>query len=171
MTHLFLLRHGETEENAKHILQGHMPGTLTPTGIEQAIEAVEQLRSTAFDVCLSSDLKRCVDTTNIILEHLDQDIPVIYTKQLRERDWGSITGMIVEKGKWVDRPDDVESMPAFRARAKSFLDYVSSTYPDANVLVVSHGLFLRILQAVHKNIDHKEITPMTNAKVRQIDVE
>ena len=170
MTNLFLLRHGETEENAKHILQGHMPGTLTQNGIEQAIEAVEQLRSTAFDVCVSSDLKRCVDTTNIVLEHLGQDVPVIYTKLLRERDWGSITGVVVEKGAWIDMPDDVESMPAFRARAKSFLEYVSSTYPNANVLVVSHGLFLRILQAVFHDVDHKEITPMTNAEVRVIKI-
>ncbi|KAA5621469.1 histidine phosphatase family protein, partial [Pseudomonas aeruginosa] len=83
MTRLYLLRHGETEENVKHVLQGHMPGTLTQKGMEQAIEAVEQLRSTAFDVCLSSDLKRCVDTTSIVLEHLEQDIPVVYTKLLR----------------------------------------------------------------------------------------
>lgn len=166
MTRLFLLRHGETEENAKHILQGHMPGTLTQTGKEQAIKAVEQLRSTAFDVCLSSDLKRCVDTTAIILEYLGHDIPVVYTTLLRERDWGSITGVVVEKGAWIDMTDDVESMPAFRTRAKAFLNYVSSTYPDKNVLVVSHGLFLRVLQAVHKDVDHKDITPMTNAEVR-----
>ena len=33
---LYLLRHGETEENVQHILQGHMPGTLTETGKAQA---------------------------------------------------------------------------------------------------------------------------------------
>ena len=170
MTRLFLLRHGETEENAKHILQGHLPGTLTQTGKEQATKAVDQLCSTAFDVCLSSDLKRCVDTTKIILEHLGQDIPVVYTTLLRERDWGSITGVVLEKGSWIDMPDDVETMPAFRARSKAFLDYVSFNYPDKNVLVVSHGLFLRILQAVNKGVDHKEITPMTNAEVRVISV-
>lgn len=170
MTNIYLLRHGETEENAKHILQGHMPGTLTQQGIEQAIEAVEQLRSTAFDVCLSSDLKRCVDTTNIILEHLGQDIPVVYTKLLRERDWGSITGVVVDKGKWVDMPDDVESLPAIRTRSQVFLDFVAKTYPEKNVLVVSHGLFLRILQAVHKGVEHKEIVPMTNAEVRVLSI-
>lgn len=168
MTNLYLLRHGETEENAKHILQGHMPGTLTREGERQAIEAVEQLRSTAFDVCLSSDLKRCVDTTNIVLEHLGQDIPIVYTKLLRERDWGSITGVVVEKGKWIDMPDDVESLPACRVRSKVFLEYVTKTYPDKNVLVVSHGMFLRILQAVHNDVDHKEITPMDNAEVRHL---
>ena len=28
MTELYLVRHGQTEENAAHILQGHMPGHL-----------------------------------------------------------------------------------------------------------------------------------------------
>ena len=168
MTTLFLLRHGETEENVKHILQGHMPGTLTQKGMKQAIKAVEQLRSTAFDICLTSDLKRCVDTSNIVIEELGQDIPIIYTKLLRERDWGKITGTIVENGAWVDMPDDVESMQSFRVRAKVFLDFVKTTYPNKNVLVVSHGLFLRILQAVFHCVDHKEIVPMTNAEVRII---
>ena len=29
---LFVVRHGETEENKLRILQGHMPGTLTALG-------------------------------------------------------------------------------------------------------------------------------------------
>ncbi len=147
-----------------------MPGTLTQRGKEQAIEAVEQLRSTAFDVCLSSDLKRCVDTTSIVLEHLCQDIPVVYTKLLRERDWGKITGAIVDKNSWIDMPDDVESLPAIRSRARVFLEYVSSTFPDETVLVVSHGFMLRILQAVHADVEHKEIVPMTNAEVRMLEL-
>ena len=42
---LYLLRHGETEENVQHILQGHMPGTLTETGKAQARALAEEVRS------------------------------------------------------------------------------------------------------------------------------
>lgn len=169
MTKLYLLRHGETEENVRHILQGHMPGTLTAQGIDQTKEAVEQLRSTAFDVCVCSDLKRCVDTASVILGELG-DIPVVYTSLLRERDWGSITGAVVDKNSWIDMPDDVESLPALRARAKVFLEYVKSTYPGQTVLVVSHGFMLRIIQAVFHGVEHKEIVPMGNAECRQLEL-
>ena len=33
---LILTRHGETEENIKGIVQGHMPGRLSATGKDQA---------------------------------------------------------------------------------------------------------------------------------------
>jgi len=33
---LYLVRHGETEENATRVIQGWNPGKLTPLGIEQA---------------------------------------------------------------------------------------------------------------------------------------
>lgn len=36
MIELLLTRHGETLENKRDIMQGHMPGTLSPLGIRQA---------------------------------------------------------------------------------------------------------------------------------------
>ena len=39
-THLILTRHGETLENRQGIMQGHMPGTLSPLGIQQANEVI-----------------------------------------------------------------------------------------------------------------------------------
>ena len=36
MTTIYLARHGQTEENLMRIFQGHLPGTLTADGIEQA---------------------------------------------------------------------------------------------------------------------------------------
>ena len=33
MVELFLVRHGETQENLDGILQGHLPGRLTATGV------------------------------------------------------------------------------------------------------------------------------------------
>lgn len=68
MTHLYLARHGETEENVAQILQGLMPGHLTARGREQAAELRDKLVAahTAFDVMLTSDLQRALDTANII---------------------------------------------------------------------------------------------------------
>jgi len=171
MTTLILVRHGETEENTKHILQGHLPGTLNELGKIQAKEAAEHLRSVVFDVCLCSDLKRCTDTADIIFIHLSLSTSdILYTKLLRERDWGSLTGVSVNNYPTPPMPDDAETMPALKGRVRIFLDFVKKTYPDKRVLCISHGFVLRILQAVNLDIDFHEIQMMTNAEVREIEV-
>ena len=44
MTILYLVRHGETVDNANHIMQGQTPGELNEKGVQQAKELAEQLR-------------------------------------------------------------------------------------------------------------------------------
>lgn len=173
MTTLILVRHGETEENAKRILQGHMPGTLSEQGKKQAIEAAELLRSVAFDACLCSDLKRCKDTAKIIFDSLGQNNPnILYTKLLRERDWGSMTGICVldsvAKNPHTEMPDDAESMPALMARCRTFIEFAKKTYPDQRVMCISHGFVLRILQAVNLGVDFHEIQMLQNAEIREV---
>lgn len=168
---LILVRHGETEENKQHILQGNMPGTLSELGKTQAKEAAEQLRSVAFDVCVCSDLKRCKDTAEIIFENLGiNSSNILYTKLLRERDWGALTGISVNNYPHPEMPDDAESMPVLKARVRIFLDFVKKTYPGQRVLCISHGFILRILQAVNANTDFHDIQMMVNAEVREIKV-
>lgn len=172
MTTLILVRHGETEENIQHILQGHMPGTLSELGKQQASKAAEQLRSVSFDACVCSDLKRCKDTADIIFSGLGLDSSgILYTKLLRERHWGSLTGVSVANYPHPEMPDDAESMPALMARTRIFLDFVRKTYPDQRVLCISHGFVLRILQAVNLNKDFHDIPMLTNAEIREMCVE
>ena len=97
MITLFLARHGETEDNAAHILQGQLPGKLSHQGIEQAKDLALELKDTTFEYIISSDLARCVHTADIINE--GRDIPHIQTPLLRERDWGSFTGKAIAEIK------------------------------------------------------------------------
>ena len=83
MIHLYLLRHGETEENVKHILQGHLPGTLTELGRSQAREAARKVAALDVDIVLCSDLKRCVDTYDIIKEEIPTLPDMLATSLLR----------------------------------------------------------------------------------------
>ena len=54
--HLILTRHGETLENRQHLMQGHIPGTLSPLGIQQAEELAVALQRKPIDVIVCSDL-------------------------------------------------------------------------------------------------------------------
>ena len=62
MMELILSRHGETLENQQHILQGQLPGTLSPLGIAQAEKLADMLQDEAIDSIVSSDLARSYNT-------------------------------------------------------------------------------------------------------------
>lgn len=172
MTTLYLLRHGETEENRRHILQGTTPGHLTELGRAQAAQAAQGLRGVHFDALLSSDLRRCLDTSAIVAAALRRYGPggnalhITPTRLLRERDWGSATGMVADGTARIAVPPDAESVEAMRARARVFLDFAAATYRGQTLLVVSHGLFLRCLQAVCRGVEMADIARMENAEVR-----
>lgn len=60
MLKIYLARHGQNEDNANGILNGHRDMPLTETGIAQANEVAEKIKNTglSFDVVLSSPLNR-----------------------------------------------------------------------------------------------------------------
>ncbi len=165
MTELYMVRHGQTEENAADILQGHMPGHLSREGVAQAQALRENLKDVRFDALLCSDLKRCMDTAAILNE--SRGLPIVPTPLLRERDWGPFTGMnIREASTKIDhRAEPVEAL--FR-RAETFLLDVAARYRDKRVLVVSHGFFCRVIQAACSGKPLRDIPRMGNAEVRPL---
>ncbi|MCM1312549.1 MAG: histidine phosphatase family protein [Bacteroides sp.] len=167
-TTIYLMRHGETEENKARILQGHLPGKLTPEGIRQAEGAGAKLAGMAIDAIVASDLKRCVDTAEIINRNLHLNI--VYTKLLRERDWGSVTGVATDENHKITVPADAESVKAIKARASIFMDYIRKTYPGQTVLVVTHGFFCRCLRAVHGGVDISGVERMENADIVRLEL-
>ena len=97
MTTLYLVRHGETVDNARQIMQGQTQGALNETGIQQAQLLAQQLVGTTIDAFVASDLKRSIDTCEILAA--PHKIPVNTTPLLRERDWGSLTGRFIPELK------------------------------------------------------------------------
>lgn len=165
---LYLYRHGETEENKQHILQGLMPGTLSRDGIEQIRQSIEQIRSLGIDQILCSDIERCRQTADIINGELH--LPITYTELLRERDWGSATGMVVDGVTRIKLPEDVETLAQMQQRAESFLGFVKKNYAEKNVLAISHGLFCRQIQATYHRVQIADIERMHNCEIRQLDM-
>ena len=68
MTTLLLVRHGETFDNAAHLMQGQVQGQLNETGIAQAEGVRDQMAREHIDAFVSSDLYRSVQTCEIIAE-------------------------------------------------------------------------------------------------------
>lgn len=169
MVQVYLVRHGETEENVAHILQGHLPGHLTANGLQQAMQLRDALGHVHFDALLSSPLDRAVRTARIVNEPHAR--PIVTTPLLCERDWGSLTGTIVPKGGIAEMPADVETVEAMFARARTFLRLLIENHDGKTVLVVAHGLFNRVIQAALKHLTIRDIPPMGNAEVRCLQID
>lgn len=163
-TTLYLTRHGETVDNSNHIMQGQMPGALNETGVRQAEQLRDELRTTHFDAIVSSDLKRAVDTAVILAEPCG--LPVKTTPLLRERDWGSFTGRYIPDLANAEWTADIESQEALLARAALFLEFIRNEYPGKTVLAVGHGIIDKAIQAVHYGKTMKEVARMLNCEIR-----
>lgn len=170
MTILYLVRHGETVDNAHHIMQGQTPGELNEKGVQQAKELAEQLKDESIDAFVSSDLRRSIHTCELIAAPHGQAVAT--TPLLRERDWGSFTGKYIpdlanlnDPSQW---PDDIESLDALKARAKEFLAWVGQEYTGMKVVAVGHGIINKAIQSVYYDKPMNELRPMGNAEVRRL---
>ncbi len=163
-TTIFLVRHGETVDNARQIMQGQTQGELNQRGREQAEQVAQRLVSEPLDAIVASDLHRAIQTAEIIAE--PHGLPVVTTPLLRERDWGSFTGRFIPDLRNEVWPDDIESEEALLERARSFLINMTATYPGKRVVAVGHGIINKAVLAVYAQCTMREVQRMMNAEVR-----
>lgn len=151
MLKLYLVRHGETDENLAGITQGQTCGTLSEKGKKQIQLLARRLKDEKFDLIVSSDLLRAVETTKLIAQH--HSCPVEYTSDFRERSSG-----IYEGRRFVDyqseykaasesfsknpeefRPENGESMLDVYDRVTRGLEAIMSRPRPSTILVSAHG--------------------------------
>lgn len=164
MTILYLIRHGETVDNVAQIMQGQTQGCLTEHGREQAEEVAARLAEEKIDAIVSSDLRRAIQTAEIISTR--HGLPVSVTPLLRERDWGSFTGRYIPDLKDEVWPEDIESLDCLLERAQRFLEYIMTNYEGQTVVAVGHGIVNKAIQAVFYHKPMNQIQRMSNAEVR-----
>lgn len=163
-TTIFLVRHGETVDNARQIMQGQTQGELNEKGREQAHSVSNRLAPEHIDAVVASDLHRAIQTAEIIA--VPHGLEVQTTPLLRERDWGAFTGRFIPDLRGEVWPDDVESEEALLSRARAFLLYITTTWPDGRVVAVGHGIVNKAILAVFAGCTMKGVQRMMNAEVR-----
>ena len=166
MTTLYLVRHGETVDNARQLMQGQTQGQLNEQGLQQAEQLARQLSGEAIDAFVASDLQRAIDTATILAR--PHGMTVTTTPLLRERDWGDFTGRYIPDLQGLPFPDNVETIEQLQQRARCFLDYIRQTYPDRRVVAVGHGIVNKAIQAVYHKKSMRDIERMKNAEVRML---
>ena len=163
-TTIYLVRHGETVDNVRQIMQGQTQGELNERGREQARQVAERLAGEHIDAVVASDLQRAIQTAEAIA--VRHGLPVTTTPLLRERDWGSFTGRFIPDLRGEAWPDDIESEKDLLLRARTYLIYMTATYPGKRVVAVGHGIINKAILAVYAHCPMHEVQRMMNAEVR-----
>jgi len=93
---LVLLRHGESDWNAKNLFTGWVDVALTEKGRQEAVEGGDLLKEAGIlpDVVHTSLQRRAIMTANLALDAADRHwIPVKRDWRLNERHYGALQGM------------------------------------------------------------------------------
>ena len=145
---IYIIRHGQTALNITNALQGRSDHPLNETGIRQAEEAAERLKSVSFDAVYSSPLIRAVLTAVIIAPKLQ---PII-DERLIEMEYGPYEGKSFrELGPEVmtffrdfvhnPAPAGMEPLASVVKRGGEFMEDRCRT--SGNILVSTHAIAMK----------------------------
>ena len=187
---LVLVRHGQSEWNAKNLFTGWKNPGLTETGVKEAISAGKLIKDEKinFDIMYTSKLIRAQLTGNTILEIINQsDIPVIKDIALNERNYGSLAGLNKDdaRKKWGEEqvhiwrrsydvpPPDGESLKNTAERVLPYFnkEILPKVISGSNILIAAHGNSLRSLIMQLDELSKEEILNLeipTGAPIKYI---
>jgi 2,3-bisphosphoglycerate-dependent phosphoglycerate mutase len=176
MSHLVLVRHGQSEWNEKNLFTGWRDPDLTAQGIDEAKAAGQALKQQGlvFDLAFTSDLQRAQKTLILLLAEQGQgNLPTTQNQALNERDYGDLAGLNKDdaRKKWGDEqvhiwrrsydtpPPGGESLKDTGARVLPYYD--SDILPHVktgkNILIAAHGNSLRSLVMRLEGLSSAEI--------------
>jgi len=150
VTRLIVWRHGNTDWNTSHRVQGQTDVALNALGRRQAVDAAEILARMKPAAIVSSDLLRAADTAAALAALTG--LPISDDKRLRERYFGAWQGLTMSEvaerfpeqhARWTTGQEvggDVESLEELGKRVSdALLDAVALAPPGGTVVVATHG--------------------------------
>jgi alpha-ribazole phosphatase len=157
-TKLYLIRHGETEQNKTGVLMGSTDTPLNEYGRLQAATLGERLNALEVDTIFCSPLSRAVETAALVF---GAEAQVITDSSLQEFHFGEWEGMhFSEIAKqypeawqmWMSDWEQThipggEAFAAFKHRVISVVEEIVRYNAGKRVAVVSHGGCIRSLLA------------------------
>lgn len=179
-THIYLIRHGESQGNKRNAFLGHTDLDLTQRGHMQAQQTAQHLKDVPVDVIYSSDLKRAYSTAMHTAQIKGLD--VIKNKNLREifaGDWENKTFESLKKEyedeykTWMHniglaRCTNGESVKELGERVVNEVIKIAKENRGKTVFIFTHATPIRALKAACDKIkpeEMKNIPWATNASV------
>jgi len=163
---LYVARHGQTDWNLAHRLQGWTDRPLDDTGRKQAIDLAESLKGVHLEAIYSSTLSRSRDTAAAVA---GSSMMVKSLPGLRERNYGRFQGgsdtdpdYLKRVTAWDDAMDGGETLNQLLARARDSLEMIRREHPSGNVLIVAHRITNQMILRALLNL-----TPEQAVKIEQ----
>lgn len=149
---VYIVRHGQTEQNLKKKLQGRSDFPLTELGREQAAAVGDAFREAGivFDQVYTSPLDRAVETAKLIAG----DAPIDVEEALIEMDYGPYEGIdLFDLPPEVEEffrdftnhpaPDGMEQLSSVVARAGEFLERLKAEAVHRDILLSTHAIAMK----------------------------
>lgn len=167
----FIVRHGETLQNVKRIIQGHSPSMLTLCGIDQIKSIGYRIKDMKEDFknykLIVSPMIRTKHSMQILQEILGlTNMQYIEEEMLSEIDTGATTNMFEKEAKnkypevwnidnYLDRkyPNGESNEDVYNRVAKFCNKYKN----EKNLIIVSHSGVIRCLRNILLNRDRRNI--------------
>ncbi len=183
----FVIRHGESQANLEKLIvsspeNGLLKYGLSVFGREQVVASVQrEARLSSDTIVVSSDFRRAFETAEIVVAGLGVSSEVILDSKLRERCFGSLELSNTRHYSKVWAHDEknvmhkewgVESVIQVQDRLKRLVCDLESKYSDRQILLVSHGDILQILQAAFEEMPvslHRSVDHLNTAEIRKIN--
>lgn len=172
MIKIYLARHGQDEDNAAGILNGHRDAMLTNIGLEQANVLAEKIKENNLGITkiYSSPLKRAYKTAEIVADTLELPKPEVLPL-LIERDFGVMTGKLIKDVEKLCSPDiiksdpivyflspeNAETFPDLIERAKKLFELLEEERLEGNILLVAHGDIGKMIYATFYDLNWEEV--------------
>lgn len=151
-TTLLIVRHGQTNLNVQHRMDGQADTSLTQIGLNQIEKLSLFLSKYKIDCVYSSPLSRSLKTAEAIIKHQNTPLSVNLINDFREIDCGDCTGLThdeviqkfprlsIEWSKNTDPPfPNGESLRDVEARAMPMIDQILSVDVGKTILISGHG--------------------------------
>ena len=174
MLKIYITRHGQDEDNAAGLLNGHRDRPLTALGVKQAHQLAAAIKEhgLVFDAVYASPLQRALKTAVIVSQESGQPEPIVMD-ELIERDFGVMTGEKISSVSERCAPDvlvsasgvtyfvnapQAEDWDDVLTRAHGVLETIREKHADDNaVLLVAHGDIGKMLYAAFYNLTWEEV--------------
>ncbi|BFH61810.1 MULTISPECIES: histidine phosphatase family protein [Paenibacillus] len=174
-----LIRHGQTDWNVLGRIQGQSDIPLNEEGRRQAELLAARLMNEPYtwDFLISSTLSRAEETGKIIASKLN--IPVIEPdSRLNERSFGQAEGLTLAEREnkwgrdWHSHELGQEKDEEIQSRGLAFMEAMWNSYPDKNMLVITHGGFLaQLYRCLYKDRYTERIGNLSLTILEKTDLE
>lgn len=182
----FVMRHGQSQANLQALVVSHPQNGIDGYGLSEqgivqvrnSVQADSHLDSNL--LIISSDFKRARESAEIAHRLLSCEQPLQFDERLRERDFGDweLTPDSAYERVWAAdeiNPDNqnrgVESPNQVMQRVTALVYDLEQTVSDTNILIVSHGDALQILQTAFSKQDasnHRLNQHLETAEIRRL---